>query len=884
MRSPSRPALLSSGAATSWSDFLAALKPAIETGAAPPSTEVLIALAQETLAQTIEEPAHSAKVKKAEIAALILGALERQIALDDPAVLPLTFPLSGWTAGHKTTNALGLALLSRNGALDASGWGILVASLLRAGNYQAIRRITEPPPTVAFDQYTLNRIAKANGALALRDIRDDFRAGRMPPTDVFARAYTQEALPLVRSVMRALLDWQDAPDQPLPVPEQDAATDAQARDVTPLFCSGFRWSGASAVYDFIKGLDGVGTPVRHPRIVSGGVAPLEDILDHVLKGAPVDQGLVIDFILEKILGVPPSDKTPKIADLFRRSVVGGARDAAHLPPGVTALLRALQGYAGDGSTHDKIVQGGVSMRTFYARIAQCPEDCRYTAYDSVMRAWRPELVQTVSGARMIGVIRDPRDMYVTYLRMERPSLAVQTFIDDFGARLTQYEAGRARLGDDGLSFRLLRFEDFVLDAEVRQSLCDWLGLENTADLAQGDFIPEQSARNIGVYKTHPDTDAIAKIEAAFPDWCFRTEVNLPPPEVDPMALACSAVPAAAMPAAMLAAMPAEGVQTEGAQAEPASSPETRLNVLSFSAMASKPMMEDAMSLSGKKGDPGWAVRKGITASLIAEGKYDFVGLQHTQFDVDPDKCGTTQILSEINARVPGRYQVLNADDRFGVQSGDSLPIYYDTARWELVPDHYGVQWFKAADAAKRRIGGGRFYVYGLFRQTSAAPGDALEYVWVYNLRLIHKSSDELDQQRTRSLVHVIDHITQTQAAHNAPVVILADTNIKEPDAMATRYLNGDMVTLDGADIRSPVTLVDAFIKLHPELLNKISSQHNFKPAGKTKGTGRNDRILMSEGFTAQSCSVLTYNHDGNWPSYHFPIEAVLEADTPPATV
>ena len=860
MRSSSQSTLFAQEGATSWSEVLAAVKAALDAGPKPASYQSLLATSQEVLAQSIDEPEHSAKVKKAEIAALLLGALEKKVALKAPTVLPTAFVLSSWTAGYKVTNSLGLALLEQAGSLDEDGWNILINALLKVGDYEAIGRIKDEHSEVAFDQHTESRIKKAQGALALRDMRHAYRSGKMPSSGIFEMAYPENALPMVRAIVQSLLDWDQAPNGPMPIPDltQEAVTADPKNDSAPLFCSGFRWSGASAVYDFVKGLDGVGMPIRHPRIVSGGAAPLEDILDRVLLDEPVDRAQVVDFILEKILGIPPNDDIPKAADVFRRSVIGGARDPEELPAGVTELLRALQHYSGAGSASEKIALGRESMRNFFARITQSADTCTYTAYDSVMRAWRPEFVQTVSGARMIAVIRDPRDMYVTLLRMERPWFGAKAFIEDFGSRLAQYEEGLAQLAENDENFRLVRFEDFVLDAQVRQSLCDWLGVENTADVVHGDFIPEQSARNIGVYKTHPNKAAIAKIEAAFPDWCRSSDNDAAPVTLaDYMSKACADQPAAAR---------------EGAQSDAAN----QLHVLSFSAMASKPMMEDVMSLSGKKGDPGWAVRKGITGSLIAEGKYDFVGLQHVQYDVDTENCGVSQILAEANARSDGHYDVLNADKRFGVESGDSLPLYYDTTKWELVPERYGVRWFKASDEAERQIGGGRFFVYGLFRNKLAAPGDPLEFVWVYNLRLIHKSSEKLDRRRMLSLVKVMRTIKTKRAEHAAPVVILADTNIKEPEAMATRYLNGESVTYDDKTIRSPVKLVDAFINRHPNLLNQISSQHNFKPAGSTKGTGRNDRILVSPDIAVQSCTVLTYNHDGNWPSYHFPIEAVLK--------
>jgi len=831
-------------APTSWSDVLKIVKQQIG-GKGPVAKAPDVALLMRSLlALDISEAEHITKVKQAEIAGDVLFWAVEKIGLAKGELLAERFQLSAWSANYKRTIPLGLAFLEQEASLNSDHWDILIRSLIKGGQYKTVVDLLGAHPNAELTKVTQTRVAKAEAALALKQMTLDMQSRKLPDRVLFDLAYGAETADLAYGIVQALLAWEiGGSDTLLPAEMQNIPTAVTGADA--LFCSGFRWSGASAVYDFVKGLQGVGMPVTHPRIVSGGVSTLEEILDQLLSGQPQKRALIVTFTLEKILGFPPKPESLKVADIYRRSLFGSAAEREVLTQSAADLLRALQVYASDKGLAQQREESQNLLRNFFTRIALDPVNTRYTAFDSVMRAWRPEFVQFVGGAKMIAILRDPRDMYVTYVRMERPKLAASTFIRDLKARLEQFDAGLAKLPNKDACFRLVRFENFVSSSETRQELCDWLGLENILNPAQmsRDFTPSESMKNIGVYENHPNQKAIREIEKAFPDLLYAGAGR------------------AEQPAAVRKPRVADA-----------------LHVLSFSAMASKPMMEDVMSLSGRKGDAGWHIRKDITASLLAEGQYDFIGLQHTQFDTDPAHCGVHQIQELLNKKSATHYDVLNADARFGVERGDSLPIYYDTAKWALAPNHNGVIWFKQRDAEIRRIGGGRFFVYGLFCQQGLPADHPLKRVWVYNLRLRHKSSAELDIARTKSLRRIFRHMKRMQEKVAAPIVVLADTNIKEPDAMANSYLNGLAVELEGETIRAPMRLNDAFLDMHPGQLNRVTSQHNFAPAGKTTGTGRNDRILFGKGLQVTDCNIVTYNRDGNYPSYHYPVEAVLKPE------
>lgn len=134
-------------------------------------------------------------------------------------------------------------------------------------------------------------------------------------------------------------------------------------------------------------------------------------------------------------------------------------------------------------------------------------------------------------ARCIVVDRDPRDIYVTAVtpskgfndaaevyRKIAGAVDSKTFVQRF---LTLRRNTRVTSDPPGRVLRL-RFEDLVLDYECTlQKVYHFLGESAATHVQKGAFFkPDESSRNIGLWKTYAKPEEIRPIEAALSDYCY----------------------------------------------------------------------------------------------------------------------------------------------------------------------------------------------------------------------------------------------------------------------------------------------------------------------------------------------------------------------------
>jgi len=120
-------------------------------------------------------------------------------------------------------------------------------------------------------------------------------------------------------------------------------------------------------------------------------------------------------------------------------------------------------------------------------------------------------------ARSIIVDRDPRDNYVAGLWYRPTRLPPELFVKRY--RLYRELAQRHR--DPPGRVMRLRFEDLVLDyGKTLPQILEFLG-ENPAVQVEprSYFDPAVSAKNVGIWRAHPDQAAIALIKDALPEFC-----------------------------------------------------------------------------------------------------------------------------------------------------------------------------------------------------------------------------------------------------------------------------------------------------------------------------------------------------------------------------
>lgn len=120
-------------------------------------------------------------------------------------------------------------------------------------------------------------------------------------------------------------------------------------------------------------------------------------------------------------------------------------------------------------------------------------------------------------ARCIVVDRDPRDNYVAGLWYRPTRVPVEVFVE----RYRLYRSIAAQSADPEQRVLRISFEDLVLrfDDTVAR-IIGFLGVDPADHVARGTcFRPQQSAKNIGIWRSYPQQEEIAVIQRELPEFC-----------------------------------------------------------------------------------------------------------------------------------------------------------------------------------------------------------------------------------------------------------------------------------------------------------------------------------------------------------------------------
>jgi hypothetical protein len=123
-------------------------------------------------------------------------------------------------------------------------------------------------------------------------------------------------------------------------------------------------------------------------------------------------------------------------------------------------------------------------------------------------------------ARSIAIRRDPRDVFTEHARTWFAPMRIS--IDDFIPRFRAYQE-LSGLGEDGDSGCLrLRFEDLVFNYdETVAAVLNHLGEPASTHARPRQFLrPEESSRNVGIWKDHKNQAEIRRIERELGQYCW----------------------------------------------------------------------------------------------------------------------------------------------------------------------------------------------------------------------------------------------------------------------------------------------------------------------------------------------------------------------------
>ena len=296
-----------------------------------------------------------------------------------------------------------------------------------------------------------------------------------------------------------------------------------------VFASGFGWSGSGAVVDFLREHEAVslGGRGRELALFKGtkGFPSLTSIFDGV-RGT-VDAQTFMEFLLgPAVLGLHLPEMNAagwRNKSLFKANHDDAEADLSALIQACNDLIRSLSDVTGDDlqRAYGQVMRGlasfaGNAMRTLGPTESQC------TIFSNCIFGFNIRNMVFFPGAVNIMVRRDPRDQFVAryYEAQKDDVFSAGAFIDFLQKRYYELECAV-----DALDLRDhimdVKFEDFVLDASVREKILVDLHIDPVKRSDISVFDASASSKNVGIYKNFPDQDAIQKIADAFPEYLYQ---------------------------------------------------------------------------------------------------------------------------------------------------------------------------------------------------------------------------------------------------------------------------------------------------------------------------------------------------------------------------
>ncbi len=252
------------------------------------------------------------------------------------------------------------------------------------------------------------------------------------------------------------------------------------------------------------------------------------------------------------------------------------------------------------------------------------------------------------------------------------------------------------------------------------------------------------------------------------------------------------------------------------------------------------------------GEDRWERRRDMVFDVIRRHKPDVVGVQEAlRFQLD-EIAKALPVYAEIGT---GR------DD--GRQAGEYSAILYRTNRVRLL--EHGTFWFSdTPETPGSRHWGNRLpriCTWGRFEDNRTR-----RTFHHYNVHLDHQSQPS----RERSAELLADHIRRR--AHPDPVIVTGDFNAGE-DNPAIRYLQGKLPRASAPGPEAPPSprLRDTFRVLHPD----AKDTGTFNGFRGTRTGEKIDYVFVSPGVAVLDAQIVHDQHDGRYPSDHFPVTATI---------
>ena len=250
------------------------------------------------------------------------------------------------------------------------------------------------------------------------------------------------------------------------------------------------------------------------------------------------------------------------------------------------------------------------------------------------------------------------------------------------------------------------------------------------------------------------------------------------------------------------------------------------------------------------GPDAWPQRREMVVDVIRRFDGDFVGIQEAL----PDQ------IAYLRESLPA-YRLIVRSRLADPQQGEAVPLLYRHQRWRLDEAQQGTFWLSDMPEvpASATWGNGipRIVTWGRFVE-----GRTGRAVYVYNVHFDHAS----EPSRQKSAILLAKRIAGRE--HPDPVILTGDFNCGEL-SNAIRYLKGEQD-------QTPLKLVDTFRVQHPD--EKVVG--TFGEFRGTRDGQKIDYVFALPGVKVLGSEIVYFNHDGRYPSDHYPVTAEMALPAP----
>lgn len=305
-------------------------------------------------------------------------------------------------------------------------------------------------------------------------------------------------------------------------------TTAKPRSV---FCSGYMFSGSGAVVDFLR----QSSQTIIPRQDDGDQKPFDTELNifrrfygvqHLLDAPVTDLSFehLGEFLMGSVLGLVAHPSDSYRLNLSRTRSLRGAFEHSHNMETLVNLCDQLLDDVenGPGSDSERILAAACRLCNALVGEMAMPER-NVVIWNNCIQAYNARTMAIFERAVMFAVARDPRDQYVAQC-YEWGDRHGRNTVRNFIRRTRHHQELRAQLElIPGLRDRIMdvRFEDVLTNASTREQILDFAGLSRDGFQEGQYFKPEESLRNVGIYRSFPDQDTIRDIAREFPHLLWK---------------------------------------------------------------------------------------------------------------------------------------------------------------------------------------------------------------------------------------------------------------------------------------------------------------------------------------------------------------------------